>query len=204
MAEYPSDFAVAGTYGALSAFIKNLLSIAYTLSYGSDFMTFLDSLPNRKDEELAWAFKGDDFSVEESDHEMDSLFDVEPVSVDTETEEDSATPSSPTQPRPSTTEQPSISPRSTTRERRSSLPLSAIALIKNSSWLQRGEEREGLSEKEIVSKLQKTAANFLQNDADAIANEITRRELELFLKIHVRSLQFIRAYSLLVLSVGIS
>lgn len=194
MNEYPSDFAVPGTHGALLAFIRHLLSHAHTLPYASDFLIFLDSLPSRRDEELGWAFKGDEYSVQESDHEMDSLLDTEPVLLDVETEEDVAVPSSPAQSRLSTTE-PSISPRSTARERRSSLPLTAIALIRNSSWLQRSDEREGLSEKEILSKLQKTASNLLQYEADSIASEITRRELGLFVKIHVCHCSLRTAYT---------
>lgn len=186
MTEYPSDFAAAGTHGALHAFIKQLLFHPHTISYGSDFKKFLDTLPDRKDEETTWAFQGDDFSVKEIDHDTDSLFGVEPVLIDTETEEEVSTPTSSIQLRQRTATESSTSPRSNkTRERRSSLPLTAIALIRNSSWLQRADERTGLSEKELLSRLQKVAVNFLQYNAFRAASEITLRDLDLFLKIHV-------------------
>ena len=185
MEKYPSDFAVAGTHGALHAFIKQLLFHPHTLSYGSDFKRFLDMLPDQVDEEATWAFQGDEFSIEENDRDMDSLFDADPVPLDTETEEEVSTPTSSVQLRHHITV-PSISPRSTkTRERRSSLPLTAIALIRNSSWLQKADERSGISEKDLLSKLQKVAVNFLQCDAIKVADEITRRDLDLFLKIRV-------------------
>ncbi|THH09195.1 hypothetical protein EW145_g2199 [Phellinidium pouzarii] len=186
MKDYPSDFAVPGTHGALSAFVKHLLSYSHTLSYGSDFLPFIETLPTLEDEDAEWSLKVNDFSAE-SDNETDSISDMVPGRLETDME----SPTTPLSqiPRCSASE-PASSPRTAARERRSSLPLSAMALIKapilSSVWYQRTDEQSKPSVKDIVTKLQRTAAALSQHEADAIANEITRRESELFLKIQRR------------------
>ncbi|KAI5124641.1 hypothetical protein M0805_004250 [Coniferiporia weirii] len=183
MKDYPSDFAVPGTYGALNAFVRHLLSHSHTLSYGSDFLPFLEALPALSDNDAAWALKADEFA--ESDNETDSVFDT----TQERAEIDFFSPPSISQPKGSASE-PASSPRAAARERRSSLPLSAMALIKtpllSTTWYQRADEQNGPSAKEIVARLQKVAAALALHEADAIAGEITRRELELFLKIERR------------------
>lgn len=54
---YPSDFAVPGTAGALSALIKSVIGKTYLLHYGSEFIPFMDMLPTLKDQDTAWAMK---------------------------------------------------------------------------------------------------------------------------------------------------
>lgn len=186
MRDYPCDFAVRGTYGALDAITRHILSHSHTLTYGTDFLPFVDMVRSRSfsDEEEAWALKADNFSGVGSDTEADSVFDAELGSLGTET----STPASSLSPQPSrsSASEPPSSPRSSTRERRSSLPLNAMAFIKTpilSTFYNMDDHSP--TTKEIISRLQRTAASLGNFEADEIANEITRRELNLFLKIKV-------------------
>lgn len=183
MRDYPSDFAVPGTYGALNAFVKQILAHSHTLCYGSDFQPFLDGINDLVDQDAAWAIKAEDFSAES---DTDSMVDYELGSEDTEM--GSSTSISP--PMKNTVSEPATSPKISTRERRSSLPLSAMNLLKTpyltSTRSQRTQQSSSPSPREIIIRLQKVAQTLSQYESDAIANEITRREKELFLKIDVR------------------
>lgn len=184
MRDYPSDFAVPGTYGALNAFVKQILAHSHTMCYGSDFLPFLDGLGGLVDQDAAWAIKVEDFSAES---DSDSLVEYELGSEDTEME--SSNSFSP--PVKVAASEPATSPKISTRERRSSLPLSAMGLLRtpylSSSRIQRSQQPTEPSPREIVSRLQKVAQALQQYEPDIIATEITRRELELFLKIGVRA-----------------
>jgi len=132
------------------------------------------------DSDSTWARKAE-FS--ESD-ESDSMFGDDTESEGTEME-------SPLSMSPSRSEKsPSSSPKSTARERRSSLPLTAMSLIKSPYTLGtralRSDSTSSATERDIVSKLLKTSSNLQQYEADAIAQEITRQEMNLFLKIQPR------------------
>ncbi|KAH8120383.1 ras GEF [Phellopilus nigrolimitatus] len=187
MKDYSLDFAAPGTLGALNAFTRQIISHAHTLSYGSDFLPFMEMLPSLCDEDAAWALKVEEFTAE-SDTEADSIFDVELDSAETGTE----SPVSSLSPHPRTSaSEPASSPRTSARERRSSLPLSAMAFIKapilSTTRNQRFDDVQSRpTAKDIVSGLQRVAGALAHYEAVAIANEITRRELELFLKIERR------------------
>lgn len=80
------------------------------------------------------------------------------------------------------------SPRMTRRERRSSMPLSVIGFMKApylGSERQRIEPSNQVSAKELALKLQKTAQSLFNFKSDAVAQEITRQDLEGFLKVEV-------------------
>ncbi|KAL5495208.1 hypothetical protein ACEPAI_671 [Sanghuangporus weigelae] len=184
MREYPSDFAVDGTHGALDAVIRHVLSYSHTLSYGCDFLPFMDKLGSLRDEDTSWGLKVDVRSVSDSDTEADSVFDTDFAGLDTE-EPPQPISMSPKPNRKSTSDPPPSSPRSSNRERRSSLPFSTMMRIKMSA-LTGLDEPSGPSPKEIISKLQRTSAALYNYEADSIASEITRRELQLFLSIKPR------------------
>lgn len=182
MKEYPSDFAVDGTHGALDAVIRHVLSYSHTLSYGCDFLPFMDKLGVLKDEDSSWGLKADIRSISDSDTD-DSMFDPDFSGLDIE-ESRRVVPPSPKPNRKSISDPPS-SPRSSNRERRSSLPFSTMMRMKMNA-LAGLDEPSTPSPKEIISKLQRAASALNNYEADTIANEITRRELQLFLGIKVR------------------
>ena len=176
--EYPTDFAAAGTAGALSAFIKQILTHTHTLNYGSDFLPFLDLLPSLVDEDAAWAQKFEETTAESD--ESDSMFGEDNESDDTEVE-------SPTSfsPHPNDVSDSANSPRPPGRERKSSLPLSAKAFLQ-STRAPAKEVSSRPSPKDILARLTKASQSLALYDAQTIALEITRRELELFMMIEVR------------------
>lgn len=178
MRDYPSDFVAPGTVGALSAFIKQILKQSHTLGHGSDFLPFVEMLPTLTDNDIGWALKVEE-SVAESD-ESDSMFD----------DDDSLT----TEPDSNHNRRvgPSVDrteiPKTLIRERKPSLPFSSMSLI-STSRNETGRPR-GLSQtsmKEIMSKLNRASHMTLIFDSESIANEITRGDAELFLRIKVCS-----------------
>ena len=191
IASYPSDFAATGAYGALHAVVKHLLSYPHTISYGCEFQPFLDSLGSINDEDAVWALKSDDSISVESDVEADSTLDADLKTCDiNEYSPVSIRP----QPDRIVVPETTSNPRPVPRDRRSSLPLSAMSLFKAPILAAlHNEERNRLSMKEVVSRLQRTASVLSNYEADAIADEVTRRELELFLKIEVRASFIFRA-----------
>lgn len=179
--DYPYDFAVRGTAGALSALIKSIIAKTYLLHYGSDFLPFLEMLPNLTDKDAAWALKAED-PAEESDDSY-SIFDDDDGDDDTTGPElDATTPrSSP----PGTR-----SPRSPTlsRERKPSLTLHAKSFVmpNNSPPPYPGNtEISDLSAKQLIKELVKVAQEVNGIDSEEIAQEITRIEARMFLDIEV-------------------
>lgn len=156
-------------------------------SYGSEFLTFNESLTDIIDEDEAWAIKADNVSVSETDTENDSIFDRDAENVDTDAESPASS-HSPSHSRTATSERTGTS-RSSIRARRASIPLGAISFIKlHTSGASRpagSENINRLSNRELIANLHRTASHLSIYEADAIAQEITRRDLELFLKIKV-------------------
>lgn len=169
---YPSDFAVPGTAGALSALIRQILRQPHTLYYGSDFLQFFESLPALQDQDSAWAVKAET-SLSESD-ESDSDLAYEP-------------PAEPSQPASVTekVEQPS---RPLTRERKSSIPLSAKTFLQGTlpSTVRIPGTSANSPARDSMTRILKTSNNLLHYDSEDIAKEITRRELDLYIKIEPR------------------
>jgi endogenous inhibitor of DNA gyrase (YacG/DUF329 family) len=182
IADYPSDFAVPGTHGALSALVKQIMKQSHTLYYGSDFYPFLERLPQLVDLDEAWAVKAD-IIVEESDESDDGL--IEDQTVFTGLEEDM--PPSTAHPygiATSTVNEPAIRGRA----RKTSLPLSLLSSGSTGRMSNSGPPVPP-SPKEILARLVRTSQALSSFDALAIAWEITRRELDLFLQIKVSVLK---------------
>ena len=178
IADYPSDFAVPGSHGALSALIKQIMKQTHTLYYGSDFQPFLDSLPLLTDRDEPWAIKAD-VLAEESDESDDGVAEEDTVVIGLEEEP----PSSTVHPYSYATSTLN-SPPAKSRSRKSSLPLPFISSA-NSHRATNGGPPAPPSPKEILAKLVRTSQILSNSDALAVAWEITRRELNLFLKIEV-------------------
>ena len=170
-----------GTHGALSALVKQIMKQSHTLYYGSDFQPFLDSMSTFVDSDEAWAIKAD-VRLEESDESDDGFVDDDAVIMGLEDEP----PSSTAHPYSYATSALSSTPVKG-RSRKSSLPLSFISSGINNSRALNGGPPAPPSPKEILAKLVRTSQALSSFDALAIAWEITRRELNLFLKIKVSS-----------------
>ncbi|KAF8626529.1 hypothetical protein AX15_004834 [Amanita polypyramis BW_CC] len=172
--DYPHDFAVRGTAGALSALIKSILSKTYLLHYGSELLPFLETLPGLKDDDAAWALKVDDIR---GDSDSESFLDDEVIKP---LETDSSTSSV----HGFLQEKVQLAP---FRERKASLPL-AKALMQVAGSVVNGHSSEPVeaSAKHRLKELVKLAHEVMLLDPDAIAQEITRLQTKLFLNIQPR------------------
>ena len=182
--DYPYDFAVRGTAGALSALIKSIISKTYLLHYGSDFLPFLEVLPSLVDKDAAWALK-----VEETEDESDdsySMLDEDDESVHKADLESSSTiNSSPVSISSATRLQPPS--QTTSRERKGSLPITAKTFMTPTQSIEHTE----LTAKQQLKELQRIAQEVNKIDSEDIAQEITRLEVKLFLEIEVISIIFV-------------
>ncbi|KAI0094911.1 ras guanine nucleotide exchange factor domain-containing protein [Irpex rosettiformis] len=181
---YPSDFAVAGTTGALSALIKSIIGKTYLLHYGSVFIPFLETLPKLKDEDTSWALK-----VEEPKDDSDDASSVadahvttsgSPVSSRTSHSlHDSEQPAAPSPPPPPTNNIP--------RGRKSSLPLHAKILMSSNSPTQSSHSSSSeLTWSKKLKALSGFAAQFTDIDISSVAQEISRAQCRSFLEIKPR------------------
>lgn len=170
--DYSYDFAVRGTAGALSALIKSIISKTYLLHYGSDFLPFLEVLPNLVDEDAAWSLKVEDLA-DESDDSYSLLEDDDENASKSEGESQSNLNAS------SSTMKGK--PATGVRERKGSLPLSAKALLPQNNHI-----NEDPTPKDQLKKLQRLAQEVNATDPEEIAQEITRLESKLFLQIRPR------------------
>lgn len=176
--DYPYDFAVRGTAGALSALVKSIIAKTYLIHYGLEFLPFLETLPNLVDKDASWALKVDS-STEESDDSY-SLLDEEDVRSASPMSESpvlSSTSALPPPPPPP----PSPPQVSATRERKPSLPLSRST--PRSATSHNGEFE--YSQKHILRELQRTSTEVFSLTPMDIAQEITRIHKGLFLNIQV-------------------
>lgn len=183
--DYPYDFAVRGTAGALSALIKSIISKTYLLHYGSDFLPFLELLPSLVDKDSDWALKFDD-SADESDDSYSLL----------EAEEKSAVPS----PKPKTTSTATANEKARSaivRERKGSLPLTAKALLPTVDDFSAFEHTPD-TPKQQLRELQRLAAEVNNTDPEELAKEITRLEAKLFLDIQVIKFMILDMYRSLI------
>lgn len=176
-----------GSHGALNAFIRQILRQSHTLYYGSDFLPFLDTLSSLRDQDDSWAVKVET-TIPESDD--DSNYDALDVEAETETdvavEPISAVSTSSSIPEKST--ESSSSSRPVARERKSSIPLSAKSFLQGT--LPGTVRSTGLTSyspsKDALSRLVKMSNMLLHCDSEEVAKEITRHELELYMKIEPR------------------
>jgi hypothetical protein len=174
--QYPTDFAVPGTAGALSALVKSILGKTYLLHYGSEFIPFLEKLPTLKDEDSSWAMK-----VEEPKEDSDGSesFHEPAISVKSNGSQRSL-PIEDTAPRVTT-------PKSIPRERKHSLPLSARMFVLESSasvnpFVGAADSIDHAPAKKI-KLLTQVSNNFVNADPTSVAQELSKFECEFFMKI---------------------
>ncbi|KAH9946633.1 ras GEF [Amylocystis lapponica] len=186
---YPNDFAVPGTAGALAAIIKSILSKTYLLHYGSEFLPFLELVSNLKDRDKLWALKvedeSDDSSIMSDDEGLSAADTESPISSNPSHHilEDHRTVSNPA---PAPASHPVLS-----RERKSSLPLTAKALVMGNTAISpvslgQWNSTADPSPKEMIRKLCATSQALNVIDPLDIAQEITRIECKFFMQIEPR------------------
>ena len=180
MHTYPQDFAAPGAAGALSALVKSIIGKSYLLHYGSDFLPFLEHLPNIVDSDSAWAHK--------ADHLLDDADDPYSIS-DGEDESLAITTDSASSNLSSVAPSHENSTGSNSRERKQSLPLSAKALIIPVISSHPPDVAE-ISPKQLLKELYRQSLELQNYDCSEIAEEITRVEAKLFMQIEV--CQFVR------------
>lgn len=173
IAEYPYDFAVKGTSGALHALIRSIISKTHLLHYGSQLLPFLEILPTLQDQDAAWAFKAD---LLESDAES-LIDDYEDLRIDGSKHSSLDSPIS--------TESelsPPTASANNLRERKPSLPL-----VKSLGFALNGPtDHSDPSPKQQLRDLLRVANEVMAIDASEIAEEITRVEAKYFLDITSR------------------
>lgn len=176
---YPQDFAVPDTSGALSALVKSILRKTHLCHYGSDFLPFLEHIPDVRDVDAAWARKAepilddteDPYCI--SDGEDDTLgSSLAAGSTSASTSKSSVTPSY------------EASTGSSSRERKQSLPLSAMALIMPVSTPV--ADSPDIPLKQLLKELSKHSQELQNYDCSEIAEEITRVEASFFMAIEPR------------------
>lgn len=166
--DYPYDFAVRGTAGALSALIKSILSKTYLLHYGSELLPFLEALSSYRDDDSAWALKvhvTGDTSDSESALDDEEIFKPLEISPNVSCTHPSA----------------AYERAQPARERKSSLPLTK-ALKQVVAGLDPGD----LSIKQKMKELVKLSHEVMLFDPEVVAQEITRLQAKLFLRIQPR------------------
>ncbi|KAI0068347.1 ras GEF [Artomyces pyxidatus] len=171
--DYPHDFAVGAAADALNALVKSIISKTHLLHYGSDFLPFLEGRP-LVDKDAAWALK-----VDESEDESDESY-----SYSENEEEPHGLVSSRQNGRKSSSAVPPSA-----RERKSSLPLTAKALVMPEAalaFLSEPTEPRDTSPKAILKDFLKLSTELNAIPAIEIAQEITRVEKRLFLAIEPR------------------
>lgn len=184
MREYPYDFAVHGTTGALSALVTSIIGKTHLIHYGLEFIPFLEKVGQYIDEDLAWAKK-----LDPSEEESDDAYSIGEGDDDAlVSRSESPISSSPnisfanTRPGPTASSAPS-------RERKQSLPLTAKAIVmpatKPSNSNTGSIDSFESSPKQILRELGRISAELNDIPAADIAQEITRIETKLFLDIKV-------------------
>lgn len=169
--DYPHDFAVKGTAGALNALIKSIISKTHLLHYGSEFLPFLEQLPGLVDQDSAWALK-----VVISDNDSDDYI------PDDEDDEETHTAKS-QDGSGSTISADSHKVAFPSRERKSSLPLPKALSPAQLNGI--NPQAYDQSPKQHIKDLVKLAQHVLNTDSDEIAQEITRQGVKRFLEIKV-------------------
>jgi hypothetical protein len=173
--EFPYDFAVKGTAGALIALIKSIISKTHLLHYGSEFLPFLEQLPSLVDQDATWALKSE---VSDADSDVYSLED-EDEGHKIEDKEESDTGSEPQTVALSSSRPAASSTSPQSRERKSSLPLPRALLSPSSIPTEHNP-------KQHLRDLVKLAQEVSGIDSEEIAQEITKQGVRKFLMIRVR------------------
>ncbi|KIJ27173.1 hypothetical protein M422DRAFT_271663 [Sphaerobolus stellatus SS14] len=197
IATYPNDFATSGAHGAITALVKQISSNPSTLHYGSDILPFLAELPRLQDLDASWSMPSDDISRYSEDDDGDeedssirysnvpsTLVTDSTIAVDFSIQDSVSSFSSFSKP-----------PLNGTRDRKGSLPLSGKSILSTqtlslSSDSSRSYSRgitnlqrvTGNSPKDFV----KLSSNLSTFDPIQIAEQITKMQSDLFLKIEPR------------------
>lgn len=66
---YPNDFGAPGTFGALQALLKQVVSNVHLVHYASDLIPFLDEVPKLIDRESTWCKKEETVGADDSEDE---------------------------------------------------------------------------------------------------------------------------------------
>lgn len=66
---YPHDFGAPGTFGALQALLKQVVSNVHLVHYASDLIPFLDEIPKLEDRESTWCKKEETVGADDSEDE---------------------------------------------------------------------------------------------------------------------------------------
>jgi hypothetical protein len=175
--DYPHDFKVRGTPSALSALFKSITSKTYLLHYGSEFLPFHEMLPDLVDKDAAWAHKPD-YPEDESDYDDDEKSAV--LTISSTHSSDSLPQSARLAAGKAKTAPP---PPTGLRERKGSLPLGNKLISTQAT--PNGFPQEAVDQRSQLKELLKLSADVNAADPEEIAQEITRLEVELFLKIEV-------------------
>ncbi|KAJ7900370.1 ras guanine nucleotide exchange factor domain-containing protein [Mycena olivaceomarginata] len=176
--DYPHDFKVRGTPSALSALFKSITSKTYLLHYGSEFLPFHEMLPDLVDKDAAWAHKPD-YPEDESDYDDDEKSAV--LTISSTHSSDSLPQSARLAAGKAKTAPP---PPTGLRERKGSLPLGNKLISTQAT--PNGFPQEAVDQRSQLKELLKLSADVNAADPEEIAQEITRLEVELFLKIEPR------------------
>ncbi|THH16999.1 hypothetical protein EW146_g3739 [Bondarzewia mesenterica] len=177
--DYPHDFAVGTAATALNALVKSIISKTHLLHYGSDFLPFLEARPV-VDKDAAWALK-DEEPADESDDSYSILDDEEDVRVADIQSPVSVPIMQPLSHKKTYTGLPPMA-----RERKSSLPLTAKALVMANAPPSNMNEPVELSPKQTIRELRRISDELYILDSEHVAQEITRIGTKLFLQIEPR------------------
>jgi len=177
IADYPTDFAVNGSAGALNALIRSMLAKPHLLHYGSQLLPFLEVLPTLQDRDSSWAVQPEirdesdveDFLDEEEDFQLDKP-------------EQGGPPSQLTSPdaTPPILVPPVISqPASSARDRKPRPLMRSLGLVLS------GSSDYDQSAKQQLKEFTRISNEIMALDISEVAEEITRVQAKYFLDITV-------------------
>ena len=151
----------------MNALIKSIISKTHLLHYGSEFLPFLEQLPERRDTDAAWALRTETLDNDSEEYTPDE---------DDEDERTiSALGSRPLQPVTKRTKSEPAT--SVPRERKASLPPGRSSTT--------GSQSQDLPPRQLLRDLQAISRDLEKIDSLEVAQEITRNGVKLFLAIQV-------------------
>ncbi|KDQ54927.1 hypothetical protein JAAARDRAFT_38040 [Jaapia argillacea MUCL 33604] len=179
--EYPGDFAVRGTAGALSALVKSIVGKTHLLYHACDLLPFVDLLSTLRDPDSAWTLKFDDPIDESDDSYSYTDEDLEPMVFPSETSSTRTGSSENKKSNRSTSPNPD--------DNHARVPLIVKAMVMADIPLSDTFDRQKcqvLSEKQIIKELHRMSLDLGAWESKHIAEEITRISAKLFLQIEPR------------------
>lgn len=212
--QYPTDFGAPGTFGALSALLKQIISNVHLVHYGSELLPFLEELPSLVDKEATWCKKEERTGDESEDENGESEDEVLPALDDDEAayvgKGKSQDKRAPTQSNPQPPSLPGHGERTHVAKASSSAPnvttpispdvpplppppsVGQVPAKINTSGDHLHESVITVSRSESsrplrvsTKDLQRVAAAIIQSESVHIAQEVTRRMLILFKQVEV-------------------